>query len=147
MLTPKQSRQPTWIGNPYGPLLESTRYESAQSAGKFFLLFHKDFKDFNDANIREWYDWAQLRSLSNAAAVLTDVEINRLRYALEDARGADWSIRIDISEVANYAHDAGIVAGKVTPPDYQISSVFLPFDMPYTQAAPLAGTRKVRFYE
>jgi hypothetical protein len=88
-----------------------------------------------------------VRSLTDPGAVLSEAEISRLRGALQDARGADWSIRIDISEVVDHARDAGISAGKVTRPEYQISSVCLPFDMPYAQAAALAGTRKVPFHE
>ena len=85
---PNQSLRPSWIGVPYVPLAGNTRFKSAQNAGKFFLLaqneqqdlavFYVDGDDFNTADTREWYDWAQLQSLASPATKLTETEITRL---------------------------------------------------------------------
>lgn len=107
--------QPSWIGAPYAPLAGDTAFKSAQSAGKFFLLpqseqqemqsFYIDSDDFNVQSTREWYDWAQLRSLTNGVR-LTDNEITRLRQALQDARGADRLIRVDVVDYIGWPRTA-----------------------------------------
>lgn len=137
-------KQPTWIGAPYAPLVGDTAFKSAQSAGKFFLLplseqqkievFYTDGGDFNDQNTREWYDWAQLRSLSSSSARLTDAEISRLRQALQDARGADRLIREDTGEYIQLAHQEGIVAHDHLVRDEQLAPACLPINMPHAEA-------------
>lgn len=149
--------RPSWIGAPYAPLVQNSRFKSAQSAGKFFLLpqdeqqqltiFYTDGDDFNVANTREWYDWAQLRSLTSPATRLTDTELSRLRSALEDARAADWLVRLDLTQFMRSAQEAGMVARTSEAATNQIASVCLPIDMPFAKAAALAGTNIVPFPE
>lgn len=149
--------RPTWIGSPYAPILDDTRFKSAQSAGKFFLLpqneqqdltdFYSDSDDFNTANVREWYDWAQLRSLASPDTRLTDTEITRLRQALQDARAADWFIRLDIDQFAKLARTQGVVASKRQLQHFLFASACLPMNMPYAQAAAKAAYAGVPFPE
>lgn len=136
--------QPTWIGAPYAPLAGDTAFKSAQSAGKFFLLqqseqqkiqsFYIDSDDFNEQSTREWYDWAQLRSLTNGVR-LTDNEISRLRQALQDARGADQLIRVDVADYAQLAREGGIVAHDHQVRPEQLTPACLPINMPYAEAS------------
>jgi hypothetical protein len=138
-------KRPTWIGAPYAPLAGEAAFKSAQSAGKFFLLptdeqqkieiFYVDGADFNEQNTREWYDWAQLRSLTSSAASLTDNEITRLRQALQDARGADWLIREDVAEYIELAQAQRIVATDHRTLDEQLAPACVPIDTPYGEAA------------
>jgi len=142
---------PSWIGAPYAPLELDTKFKSAQSAGKFFLLpqdeqakieiFYVDGGDFNEQNTREWYDWAQLRSLTSPNARLSEGEITRLRQALQDARGADWLIREDITEYIKLAREGGIVAHDHPVPDEVLAPACLPIKMPYAQAAAKASRK------
>ena len=137
--------RPTWIGAPYAPLAGDTAFKSAQSAGKFFLLpqseqeridvFYVDGTDFNEQNTREWYDWAQLRSLTSPGTQLTESEVTRLRQALQDARGADWLIREDISEFIRRAKQEGITAHDRPIAAEQLAPACLPIDMPYARAS------------
>jgi hypothetical protein len=141
-----------WIGAPYDPLAGHTVFQSAQSAGKFFLLssaeqqqvasMYVDFDDFNEATTREWYDWAQLRRLANSHAPLTAVDIDRLRAAVQDARAADWFVRIDSAHVSDRARAYGIATVKKFSDAYQLASVCLPSDMPYATAAMKASTAR-----
>jgi hypothetical protein len=143
--------RPTWIGAPYAPLAGDTAFKSAQSAGKFFLLpqdeqqkinvFYVDGADFNEQNTREWYDWAQLRSLTSAGTLLTESEITRLRQALQDARGADWLIREDITEFIRLAKEGGISTKDHPIPDEQLAPACLPINMPYAQASAKANRK------
>jgi hypothetical protein len=136
--------QPTWIGAPYAPLAGDTAFKSAQSAGKFFLLqqsqqqkiqsFYIDSDDFNVQSTREWYDWAQLRSLTNGVR-LTDNEMTRLRQALHDARGADRLIRVDVADYAGLAREGGIVAHDHPVRPEQLTPACLPINMPYAEAS------------
>lgn len=134
-----------WIGAPYDPLAGHTVFQSAQSAGKFFLLssaeqeqiasMYVDFDDFNEATTREWYDWAQLRRLANSHAPLMAVDIDRLRAAVQDARAADWFVRIDSTHVLDRARAYGLDRPKKFSDPYQMASICLPSDMPYATAA------------
>jgi hypothetical protein len=147
------SLRPTWIGAPYAPLAGDTAFKSAQSAGKFFLLpeseqeridvFYVDGADFNEQNTREWYDWAQLRSLTSPGTQLTESEITRLRQALQDARGADWLIREDITEFIKRAKQEGITTRDHPIPAEQLAPACLPFDMPYAQASAKANRKEL----
>jgi hypothetical protein len=142
--------QPTWIGAPYAPLAGNTAFKSAQSAGKFILLsqseqqkiqaFYVDSDDFNEQSTREWYDWAQLRSLTSGAR-LTDTEITRLRQALQDARGADRLIRVDVADYAGLARDGGIVAHDHHVRPEQLTPACLPINMPYAEASAKSAGR------
>jgi hypothetical protein len=142
----------SWIGAPYAPLVYHTRFQSAQSAGKFFLLpddeqqqfagFYLDFDDFNEADTREWYDWAQLRTLAGQTAALSAADIARLQSALQDARAADAFIRIDTAHLIDRAKGAGLVSSQRWSDPYQVASVCLRSDTPYAQglaAASLPG--------
>jgi hypothetical protein len=146
--------RPTWIGAPFAPLVGDTAFKSSQSAGKFFLLpedeqqridvFYISGADFNEQSTREWYDWAQLRSLTSPNARLTDGEITRLRHALQDARGADWLIREDVNEYTKLARERDIAPQKhrivaftteQRTKDEQYAPACLPMNMPYSEAA------------
>lgn len=144
----------TWIGAPYAPLLSHANFQSAQNTGKFMLLppaeqrqlasFYVPFDDFNEANTREWYDWAQLRILAKISGPLRPETIDRLREAAQDARAADALIRIDLTQ----ALDRGGTFGKLANlhgDRYQTASVCLPSNMPYEQAAKLAGSSRLPF--
>ena len=141
---------PTWIGAPYAPLAGNTAFKSAQSAGKFILLppseqqkiqaFYVDSDDFNEQSTREWYDWAQLRSLTSGAS-LTDTEITRLRQALQDARGADRLIRVDVADYAVLARLGGIVARDDRARPEQLTPACLPINMPYAEASAKSAGR------
>ena len=147
----QQVARPTWIGAPYAPLAQNTAFKSAQSAGKYFLLskdeqqeiqiFYVDGDDFNEQSTREWYDWAQLRSLASSDARLTENEVTRLRQALEDARGAEWLVRVDTTEFIKLAREGGIVTRDHPVTDEQIAPACLPMNMPYAQAV-MRSTRK-----
>lgn len=158
--------RPTWIGAPFAPLAGDNAFRSAQSAGKFFLLpsdeqlkiavFYTSGADFNEQSTREWYDWAELRSLTSPTARLTDGEITRLRQALQDARGADWLIREDLSIYTRAARDQGIVARQrafVDNPQYkrtrdeQFAPACLPVNMPYTEAAAKSSRQELGYPE
>ena len=154
----KHPPRPTWIGAPYAPLLGDTSFRSAQSAGKFFLLsqdkqqqidvFYVDSDDFNVQSTREWYDWAQFRSLTSPGTRLADTEVTRLRQALQDARGADWLVRIDITDFVRLARSEGVTAvrrGGVA--DYQLASACLPMNMPYAEAVGKTGRDGVPYPE
>ena len=140
----KRPPQPTWIGAPYAPLAGETEFKSAQSAGKFILLpqreqqeiesFYIDSDDFNVQSTREWFDWAQLRSLTNGVR-LTDSEITRLRQALQDARGADRLILVDVTDYVELARERGIVAHDSQVRPEQLTPACLPIDMPYAEAS------------
>jgi len=142
--------QPTWIGAPYAPLAGDTAFKSAQSAGKFFLLpqseqqkmqsFYIDSDDFNEQSTREWYDWAQLRSLTNGVR-LTDSEITRLRQALQDARGADRLIRVDLADYEGLATEGGIVAHDHHVPPEILAPACLPINTPYAEASAKSAQR------
>lgn len=142
----------TWIGAPYDPLAGHTVFQSSQSAGKFFLLpgdeqqqiaaLYVDFDDFNEATTREWYDWAQLRRLANSHAPLTEVDIDRLRAAVQDARAADWFVRIDSTHSFDRARAYGITRLKKFSDPYQMASVCLPSNMPYATAVIKAGAAR-----
>jgi hypothetical protein len=142
--------QPSWIGAPYAPLAADTAFKSAQNAGKFFLLpqgeqqkfqaFYVDSDDFNEQSTREWYDWAQLRSLTSSLP-LTDSEITRLRQALQDARGSDRLIRVDVVDYARLAGEGGIIAHDHQVPPEKLTPACLPINMPFAEAsARSAGT-------
>ena len=141
-----------WIGAPYDPLAGHTVFQSAQSAGKFFLLpdseqqqiasLYVDFDDFNEATTREWYDWAQLRRLANSHAPLTATDIDRLRAAVQDARAADWFVRIDSTHSSDRARAYGIATVKTFSDPYQMASVCLPSDMPYAAAVAKASAAR-----
>jgi len=143
--------RPTWIGAPYVPLALDTAFKSAQSAGKYFLLskdeqqgfqiFYVDGDDFNEQSTREWYDWAQLRSLASSDARLTEGEVTRLTQALEDARGADSLIRVDTTEFIKLAREGGIATRDHPITNEQIAPACLPMNMPYAQAL-MRSTRK-----
>jgi len=147
----------SWIGTPYAPLATHTAFQSAQNAGKFFLLpsaeqqeladIYLDFDDFNEANTREWYDWAQLRRLANSHAPLTAVDIDRLRAAVQDARAADWFVRIDSAHIIDHARSYGIAVPRTYADPYQMASVCLPADMPYATAVMKAKSDRVPFPE
>ena len=147
----QHSLRPTWIGAPYAPLAGEAAFKSAQSAGKFFLLpqgeqqridvFYVDGADFNEQNTREWYDWAQLRSLTTPGTQLTESEITRLRQALQDARGADWLIREDITQFIKLAKEGGISTQDHPIPDEQLAPACLPINMPYAQASAKANRK------
>jgi uncharacterized membrane protein len=153
----KSSPRPTWIGAPFAPLAGDIRFKAAQSAGKFFLLsqgeqqtfagFYVDGDDFNAADTRELYDWAQLRSLANPDTRLSDTEITRLRQALEDARAADYLIRLDTEEYIKEAHAIGLGVRPRRLITNQIASVCLPSTTPYADGAAKAGTKAVPFPE
>jgi hypothetical protein len=146
-----------WVGAPYAPLAAHTVFQSAQSAGKFFLLpdseqqklagFYIDFDDFNDVTTREWYDWAQLRRLASSRAPLTEVDIDRLRGAVQDARAADWLVRIDATHAFDRARDDGIEWAQTYSDAYQRASVCLPTDTPYATAVLKAKSTRVPFPE
>jgi hypothetical protein len=145
-----------WIGSPYAPLLYHTNFQAAQSAGKFFLMptaeqrqlasFYVDFDDFNEASTREWYDWAALRSLAGGHPQPGPAEIDRLRSAVQDARAADWLVRIDSTHPLENARDMGITV-TARPDPYQMASVCLPADTPYAQAVKLASRKLAPFPE
>lgn len=142
----------SWIGAPYDPLAGHTVFQSAQSAGKFFLLpdaeqqqmagIYVDFDDFNEATTREWYDWAQLRRLANSHAPLTAADIDRLRAAVQDARAADWFVRIDSAHAADRARSYGIANLKKYIDPYQMPSACLPSNMPYATAVMKASAAR-----
>ena len=146
----ERAHQPTWIGAPYAPLAGNTAFKSAQSAGKFILLsqseqqkiqaFYVDSDDFNEQSTREWYDWAQLRSLTSGVR-LTDTEITRLRQALQDARGADRLIRVDVADYAGLAREGGIVAHDHQVRPEQLAPACLPINMPYAEASAKSAGR------
>lgn len=147
----------TWIGGPYAPLVQDTAFKSAQSAGKFFLLpqseqqkievFYTDGADFNEQNTREWYDWAQLRTLASSTAPLTDADITRLRTALQDARGADWLIREDTLEYVELARKDVIVAHDHQVRDEQLAPACLPSNMPYAEAGARSSHKDLGYPE
>jgi hypothetical protein len=146
-----------WVGAPEAPLLFHTNFEAAQSAGQFFLLkkaeqrqlaqFYVDFGDFNQAATREWYDWAALRSLAGGHPPPRLAEIDRLRAAVQDARAADWFVRIDSVHPVDLAREMGITVTPRTSDQYQTASVCIPSDTPYAEAAKRAGTRSTPFPE
>ena len=144
----------TWIGAPYAPLLSHANFQSAQNTGKFMLLspaeqgqlagFYVAFDDFNEANTREWYDWAQLRLLAKVSGPLRPETIDRLRLAAQDARAADALVRIDVTQAIDRGGTFGPLADRPADP-YQAASVCLPSNMPYDQAAKLAGSSRLPF--
>jgi hypothetical protein len=139
----------SWIGAPYAPLVYHTRFQAAQSAGKYFLLpddeqqeysgYYLDFDDFNEADTREWYDWAQLRTLAGHAGPLSDADHARLQHALQDARASDAFIRIDTAHLLDRAR--GDKLKPLIPRDdpYQVASVCLRSDTPYTEGVAKAS--------
>ncbi len=148
---------PSWIGAPFNLLTKHTALQAAQSAGRFVLLgdteksnaaiLYVDFDDFNEAGLREWYAWAQLRSLTGIRGHLSDADVARLRSAVQEARAADWFIRIDDAEAADYAHQMGISMPRLQAQKYQSASVCLAMNTPYAEAAAKAGGARVPFPE
>lgn len=146
----------SWVGAPYAPLLYHTSFQSAQDAGRFSLLsqaeqqqfatFYINVDDFNEANTREWYDWAQLRTLAGQRVPLTPSEITRLRTALQDARATDWFVRIDVGHSLDHATELGIKVNQRAD-TYQTASVCLPSNMPYAEAVKRAGSKHLAFPE
>jgi len=146
-----------WVGASYAPLLFHTNFQAAQSAGKFFLLsaaeqrqlaqFYVDFDDFNEAATREWYDWAALRSLEGGHPAPGAAEIDRLRAAVQDARAADWFVRIDSNHPVEIARQMGVRVSPRSGDAYQTASVCLPADEPYADAVKLAGRKLAPFPE
>ncbi|HEX5237201.1 MAG TPA: hypothetical protein VFW39_01895 [Sphingomicrobium sp.] len=146
-----------WVGAPFAPLLFHTNFQAAQSAGKFFLLptseqrrlaqFYVDFDDFNEAATREWYDWAALRSLAGGHPAPGPAEIDRLRAAVQDARAADWFVRIDSSHPMESARQMGVAVSPRPGDPYQVASVCLAADTPYAEAVKLAGRKLAPFPE
>ena len=146
-----------WIGAPYAPLLFHTNLQAAQSAGKFFLMptteqrelaqFYVDFDDFNEATTREWYDWAALRSLAGGHPAPGPIEIDRLRAAVQDARAADWLVRIDSTHPIESARHMAIIVSPRRRDLYQTASVCVPSDEPYAEAAKLASRTLAPFPE
>ncbi len=149
---------PSWIGAPFNLLTKHTALQAAQSAGRFVLLgetekdnaaiLYADFDDFNEAGIREWYAWAQLRSLTGIRGHLSDADVARLRSAVQEARAADWFIRIDDAEIADYALRMRISMPRLLASQkYQSASVCLAMNTPYAEAAARAGGARVPFPE
>lgn len=146
-----------WVGAPYAPLLYHTNFQAAQSAGKFFLLstveqrqlasFYVDFDDFNEAATRDWYDWAALRSLAGGHPAPGAAKIDRLRAAVQDARAADWFVRIDSNHPIESARKMGLLVSAQWGDAYQTASVCLPEDTPYDEAVKLASRKLTPFPE
>ena len=144
-------KPPTWIGAPYSFLTSHTRFQAAQSAGRFVLLspaeqeeaarIYADLDDFNEANVREWYAWSQLRSLATLHGKPEGADIARLRGALQEARAADWFARLDDAEISDHAAKIGLKIPAVAAHRYQAASVCLAIDTPYAQGAAKAGGR------
>ncbi len=146
-----------WVGAPFAPLLSHTGFQSAQSAGTTFLLpqaeqqqiaaLYLDFNDFNESNTREWYDWAQLRTLVSAQAELSAPEITRLRSALQDAGAAGSLVRMDIAYAMAEAREYGLKLPRKRTDPKKIASVCLPAATPYEEAVKLARYNGVPFSE
>ena len=149
---------PSWIGAPFSFLTEHTELQALQNAGHFVLLgraertnaaiLYLDFADFNEAGTREWYAWSQLRSLAGVRGRLSDAEVSRLRSAIQEARAADWFIRIDSAQIVDYAKRMGMSMPQgLNTQLYQSASVCLAMNTPYAEAAAKAGSARVPFPE
>jgi hypothetical protein len=148
----------SWIGAPLSFLASHTKFQAAQSAGRFVFIdegeqdqiamIYSDLQDADEAGVREWYAWAELRSLATTHARLTQADLSRLRGALQEARGADWFIRLDDKQVMDAARKLGLSAPHVGSSNgYQVASACLSTDTPFAEGAARASSPMVPFPE
>lgn len=154
----RTTARPSWIGAPLSFLANHTKFQASQSAGRFVFIdedeqeqmatIYSDLQDADEAGIREWYAWAELRSLATTHARLTQADLSRLRGALQEARAADWYIRLDYNQVMDDARQLGLPAPRVTSGNgYQVASACLAMGTSFAEGAARASTATIPFPE
>ena len=109
---------PLWIGRPQVWELQQTRWQASTQTGRSILLstdeqagfseIYGDFQTFVDTEAREQAAWAKLRALEDLRR-LDPVSAWNLREALQEARYANWRVRVSIAQSKESSAKMGIV--------------------------------------
>lgn len=99
---------PKWVSQTPIILVELSRYDAAQSAGRLTLLSGDEqyrmgaiaarLRKFNEWQMAERVPWGRLRSLQYGASSLTENDQSDIRSALQDASTFDYMAKVNFTE-------------------------------------------------
>jgi len=108
---------PKWVAQAPMILIELSRYDAAQSAGRLALLSGNEqyrmgaivarLRKFNDWEIAERVPWGRLRALQFGAAALSKNDQSDIRNALQDASTFDYMVKANLTEALPMARKFG----------------------------------------
>ena len=108
---------PKWVAQAPVIEIETSRYDSASSAGRLALLAGEEqyrmgalvnrIRQFNDWQFKERLNWGRLRALQQGAQSLSAMDRSALRTALQDASAIDYEIRVVTSQTLPMARRYG----------------------------------------
>jgi hypothetical protein len=108
---------PKWVSQAPMILIELSRYDGAQSAGRLALLSGDEqyrmgavaarLRKFNEWEIAERVPWGRLRALQFGAAALSKNDQSEIRSALQDASTFDYMVKANFTEALPMARKFG----------------------------------------
>ena len=108
---------PKWVSQSPIILIDLSRYEAAQSAGRVALLPGDEqyrmgalaarLRKFNEWQFAERVPWGRLRALQFGAAALSKNDQSEIRSALQDASTFDYMAKVNITEALPMARKFG----------------------------------------
>jgi len=108
---------PSWVAQAPVIEVETSRYESAVSAGRLALLSGEEqyrigalvnrIRQFNDWQFKERLIWGRLRALQQGPQALSAIDRAELRTALQDASAIDYEIKVATSQTLPMASRYG----------------------------------------
>jgi len=108
---------PQWVSQAPVIEVETSRYDSAVSAGRLALLAGEEqyrmgalvnrIRQFNDWQFKERLNWGRLRALQQGAQSLSAIDRSALRTALQDASSIDYEIKVVTSQILPMASRYG----------------------------------------
>jgi len=108
---------PKWVAQAPMILIELSRYDAAQSAGRLALVSGDEqyrmgaivarLRKFNEWEIAERVPWGRLRALQYGAAALSKNDQSDIRSALQDASTFDYMVKANFTEALPMARKFG----------------------------------------
>ncbi|WP_308517305.1 hypothetical protein [Sphingomonas flavescens] len=148
---------PTWVAQAPVIEVETSRYDSANSAGRLALLSGDEqyragalvnrIRQFNEWQFKERLLWGRLRGLQQGPQALSVTDKSELRTALQDASATDYEIRVVTAQTLPMARRYGFspdpkgfrdLASQVWPGGKFTPSICSPID-----TSPKEGNKRV----
>ena len=108
---------PKWVGQAPVIEVETSRYDTAVSAGRLALLSGEEqyrmgalvnrIRQFNDWQFKERLIWGRLRALQQGPQALSAIDRAELRTALQDASAIDYEVKVATSQTLPMASRYG----------------------------------------
>jgi hypothetical protein len=148
---------PKWVSQAPIILVELSRYEAAQSAGRLAFLSGDEqyrmgaiatrLRKFNEWQMAERVPWGRLRALQFGAASLSKNDQSEIRSALQDASTFDYMAKVNIAEALPMARKFGFrpdaTAFRETAPQGWAGGKFRPSICASIDTPPEEANRRV----